>query len=157
MFQEPSDDIKKKGEDQAQGLLAHFSDFDPVDVYKAICSIKCAEILTRAFTTPAYSGVVEIVATFVETTMKAVEGNAGNRANGTAVLSLVEFVCPFRSNPGAELFAIRMHMFDTMILASAKKLGVEAQAKEAVDTMATAIFLFLSKNAVMVPRDSEVN
>ena len=153
---EPNDEIKKKGEDQANRLLAQFTDADPIDVYKAICSIKCAEILTRAFSTPAYPTVVEIVATFVESTMKAVDGNNGDRTKGMAVLSLVEFIYPFKPSPGAEPFAVRMQMFDTMILESAKKLGVEAQAKEAIDGMTAGLFLFLLKETVK-PRDGAVN
>jgi acetaldehyde dehydrogenase (acetylating) len=141
-------DILKQGEDQAMGLLAHFTSFDPVDVYKAVCSIKCAEILTRAFDTPAYPGVVEIVASFIETTMKAVEGNNGSAAQGRAILGLIEFVCPFQTNPGAEAFAVRMHMFDTIILESAKKLNCESAAKEAVDAMQHDIFLFLLKETI---------
>jgi|SRR5271157_4016115 len=158
MTPEPtSEDIKKKGEDKASHILTLLADSNPIDIYKAICSIKCAEVLTRAFATPAYPGIVEIVATFVETTMKAVDGNEGDRTKGMAILSLIEFISPFKPSPGAEPFAVRMQMFDTMILESAKKLGVEAQAKGAIDTMSAAIFLFLIKDASMLPRDSEVN
>jgi len=158
MFQEPTEDIKKLGEDQATGLLAHLSDSDPVDIYKAICSIKCAEILTRAFDTPAYPSVVEIVATFVETTMKLVDGNAGNRTNGMAVLSLVEFIAPFKSSPTPDAFAIRMHMFDTMILESAKKLKIEAAAKSAIDTLSRDILMFLLKTTgTPAPGNTEIN
>lgn len=157
MFQD-NDDIKKTAEDQAQGLLNILSDSDPIDIYKAICSIKCAEILTRAFGTTSYPGVVEIIAAFVESTMKAVDGNAGDKKNGLAVLSLLEFKYPFRSNPGAEAFAVRMHMFDTMIIESAKKLGVEPQARGAVEAMQRDIFIFLLKETVTAPTpDTEIN
>jgi hypothetical protein len=161
MFQESNEEIRKQGEDQAMGLLAHFNNppaCDPIDVYKAVCSIKCAEILTRAFDTTAYRGVVEIIATFVEKTMKAVEGNDGNRENGMAVLSLIEFVCPFKPSPGPDAFAVRMHMFDTLILESAKKLNIEAAAKEAIDTMQRDIIMFLIKEATLSsPGNSEIN
>lgn len=162
MFQEPTDDLKKQAEDRAEGLLAHFNTppaFDPVDVYKAVCSIKCAEILTRAFETTSYPAIVEIVATFIEKTMKCVEGNNGNATQGRAVLGLIEFVCPFRSNPGADAFAIRMHMFDTLIIESAKKLGVEPAAKEAIDNMQRDIFIFLLRDATAnaAPGNKEIN
>lgn len=157
MFQEPLDDIQKQGEDQALGLLSHLVSFESVDIYKSVCSIKCAEILTRAFDTPAYRGVVEIVATFISAIMKAVDGNDGSKANGMAILQIIETIAPFKSYPGAEAFAVRMHMFDTMILASAKKLGIEAQAKEAVDNMQRDIFVFLLQETAVSGGSTEIN
>lgn len=157
MFQDPTEDIKKQGEDQAEGLLTHLAINDPVDIYKAICSIKCAEILARSFETTAYRGMVEIVATFVESTMKLVDGNAGNKSEGMAILNIIELIAPFKPSPSADEFAIRIHMFDTMILAAAKRLGIDAGAKAAIDAMTRDIFLFLLKETAVAPGNSEIN
>jgi hypothetical protein len=165
LFQELTDEIKKKGEDQALGLIAHFNTppgFAPVDVYKAVCSIKCAEVLARSISSPAYFAVIEVVATFIEKTMKIVDGDAGSATNGRQVLAMIEFIAPFREKATTEEFAIRQAMFDAVILDASKKLNIEAPAKESIDGFHRDMFIAVLKDSstpvVRIPGDpSEIN
>jgi len=108
----------------------------PINIFKAACSIKCAEFMSRIRGNAAYGTIIKSLMTFLDGTLKVVATlkTKSNRDEGERVIAVLEETMPLTdevfSNPIA--YAKRQHTYDGIIMLAAAKMGVEAETKECI-------------------------
>jgi hypothetical protein len=136
--------LKTKGNERAatawEKLTAVAPPIDPINIYKAVCSIKCAEMLARfrSFDSANLADLITIIADFMEATIAEAGGaSTGDKADGMRAVTVIEGMFPFAEQDfnDPSLFAIRMHTLDGVMLLSAEKFGKEQETKGHIETM----------------------
>ena len=135
-------EFKNQGNLQAAALWevisAKVPPYDPVDLYKAVCTIKAAELLTRvrfSSTDVNIPALMKATEEFVDVTLRiAGGGESGNAESGFEAVEMLEELFPISesdfSDPSA--FATRQHTLDGLLLLSAVRFGKEQETKTAI-------------------------
>jgi hypothetical protein len=143
MFEELME-LKTKGNERAaaawEKLTAVAPPIDPINIYKAVCSVKCAEMLARfrSLNTNNLAELITIIADFMEATIREAGGaSSGDKADGMRAVTVIEGMFPFNEGDFSDpsLFAIRMHTLDGVMLLSAEKFDKEQETKNHIETM----------------------
>lgn len=159
--------IRQQGMERAAAIWETLENIpepvNPADVYKAACSIKCAEFLTRIKRHRMYMQLMQIVLEFLDTTLQIVPAEEGSEADGVRVINIFEKEMPLTdevfNDPTA--YATRQHVYDGIILLSSIKLGKEAETKACIERMqqdvAGLMVVTYLKEALLgnMPRGSE--
>lgn len=112
-----------------------------VDIYKAACSIKCAEFLSRIRNNSVYLEITKLLAGFVDETITIIGDGSGDRIGGFRVIDLIEREMPLTKEiyEDAAAYATRQHVYDALILLAAAKLGKAEETKDAIDHLQKGI------------------
>ena len=132
--------FQQEGAEQAATLWSQLSaavpPFDPHDAFKAICTIKGAELLTRLkFSTPddKFMPLLLAINTFVESTL-TISGGAktGSMDEGMRAIQALESAYPVAEEDfhSPAKFAVRQHTLDGMLLLAAVRFGKEQEVKD---------------------------
>lgn len=157
MLHEKLVELKNKGLENAAtawvSLTAIEPPIDPIDIFKAVCSVKCAEMLARFIKFDASENLAElvIVADFMDATINVAGGaETGDKAEGLRAIDAVEKMFPFDQtafhDPG--LFAIRMHTLDGVLLLSAQRFGKEQEVKDLILSMQKGFMKVVIQNFI---------
>ena len=133
--------LQQAGMEKAATLWEMFvpTKIAPVNIYKASCSIKCAEFLMRIRNNGLYMDIAKLLADFMEETLRIAdgEGTDSDRQEGFLVIELLERDMPMTEeifdDPAA--YATRQHVYDALILLAGAKMGKENETKEAIQTL----------------------
>lgn len=124
----------------------------PVNIYKASCSIKSAEFLTRIRNNSLFRDIAQLLAAFMNETLEIADGEGTNadRSEGFQAVELIEREMPLTKEifDDAAAYATRQHVFDGLIMLAAAKMGKAEEAKQCIDNlqkgvaraMVTAVF-----------------
>ena len=112
----------------------------PVDIYKAACSLKCAEFMTRIRRNPLFLTIMKSIGEFLDGTA-AVVGDAGDRDEGLRAVSVIEEAMPMTPEvfEDATACATRQHVFDGVIMLASAKMGRDKETKECLDRLQEGI------------------
>ena len=140
--------VKQNGMERAASIWAMLESlpqpFDPVNIYKIACSIKCAEFITRIKNTNVYSMMLSFLMDFLDTTrMIADDGNEvtkGTIEEARRCASVLEEAMPFtpKAFNDPKAYAERQHTFDGLIMLAAVKMGKEVPTKVCIDKLQEA-------------------
>jgi hypothetical protein len=110
--------------------------FHPVNIYKAACSIKCAEFMMRLRDNPASTMTLKFLMAFLDRTLEIAEplNDYTNRDEGMDIVKILEQAMPFTAevfqDPTA--YATRQHVYDGIIMLAAAKMGKEIETREVI-------------------------
>lgn len=148
--------LRQAGMEKAAVLWEMFESFptplNPVNIFKASCSIKSAEFLSRIQNNGLYSDIMHLIAVFMDETLALAggEGIPSDMGEGFQVIDLLEREMPLSQeifdDPAA--YAQRQHVYDGLILLAAAKMGKQTEVAACLDrfqkgvgrAMVTAIF-----------------
>src|SRR5277367_512157 len=85
----------------------------PVNIFKASCSAKCAEFMTRLHNNPLFAVVVKSIARFLDGTLKiASEFGGSNKDEGMRVIEIFDEAMPLTMEvfDDARAYATRQHV-----------------------------------------------
>jgi hypothetical protein len=114
--------------------------FNPVNLFKAVCTIKSAELLTRL----SQSGgsdlqeFLDAIGAFVESTLEVAGGaTAGDQEGGMTAVKTLEALFPISKADFEDpaRFAIRQHALDALLFKAASDFNKESETKAAVQTL----------------------
>ena len=137
--------IRQRGMEKAATIWATLESLsapiEPVNVYKACCSIKLAEFVARTLNHSLFSMLLAACDGFVDDTLKIVEGMKGDTKEGERVLAVIENDMPMTDEVAADsaAYAQRQHVYDGLILLAAAKMGKEEETKAAITRMQDTI------------------
>jgi len=107
-----------------------------VNIYKASCSIKCAEFLARLRDNPAYSMTMRSLMAFLDSTLEiaAPLSEFSNKEEGMRVIAVLEEAMPLTQEVYEDpaKYAMRQHIYDGIIMLAAARMGKEEQTKEVI-------------------------
>jgi len=157
--------VKQNGMERAASIWAMLESlpqpFDPVNIYKTACSIKCAEFITRIKNTNVYSMMITPLMDFLDTTRTiADDGNEvtkGTIEEGHRCADVFEEAMPFTSKSfnDPKSYAERQHTFDGLIMLAAVKMGKEVPTKVCIDKLQEAAAKVMLVALMMEPEGSE--
>lgn len=163
MDQKTLDEMQQKGMERAAALFQTLEQteppFTPVDIFKTVCSMKCAEILTRTNTAfpELLPDMVAIIGDFVAGTLESAEttGQRGKMAEARRVNEVIEAIYPFDEVKMKDPIesTIRMHMFDGVILLAASKFNREQETKEDIESLQMGMQGLLVMNLIANVRE----
>jgi hypothetical protein len=134
-------ELKNKGVKQAQELSDKLSpSLVPVNLFKAICTIKSAELLTRLRHSDGndlgkFLGAVGI---FVDSSLTIAGGSdSGDEEGGRVAIQTLEELFPISEEDFRDpsRFAIRQHTLDALLVFTAQSMGKETETQEAIQTL----------------------
>ena len=149
--------LRQKGMEQAaiawESIEQEQPPFDPINVFKACSSVKCAEMLTRLrHSSPGtFQAVVPIISEFLEGTLKDIGGTkTGNMEEGMRIVRKIEGLFPFKQEEfdDPSLFAIRQHTYDGVLILAASQFGAEQMIKQRIEDMQMEIAMHLLMAAI---------
>jgi len=113
---------------------------EPVNIYKAVCAVKCSEFVARVRRSPLFDLLASLVAEFLNGTIE-IGDNGGSIREGKRALAVVEGAMPLTpeafGDPAA--YAVRQHVYDGIIMLSAAKMGKEKETRECIDRLTAGI------------------
>jgi hypothetical protein len=131
--------------------------FQPVNIFKAACSVKCAEFLSRVRDNPLYPELSPLISRFMEETINIVGRESANQVEGFKVVEFFEKEMPLTQEifEDAAAYAQRQHVYDGMIMLAAARMGKEEETKKCltrlqkgcVRVMIMALFVDAMKQA----------
>lgn len=116
---------------------------EPIDIYKATVSVKCAEFLARVHNSIVFGDLMRAISEFLESTLEIAErdGAFGSLAEGRRVQAVLGDDMPMTTevfgDPSA--YAERQHVYDGIIMLAAAKMGREADTKACLERMHAGI------------------
>jgi hypothetical protein len=137
-------ELKNEGVKQAQQLSEKLTgrlvNAQPVNIYKAICTIKSAELLTRLRHSDGndLAEFLGAVGGFVDASLTIAGGaESGDEEGGRLAIEALEELFPISEEDFRDpaRFAIRQHALDAMLLLSAQGFGKEQEVKTAIETL----------------------
>jgi hypothetical protein len=137
--------IKQHGMEQAATLWETLETLpepiDPINIYKAACSAKCAEFMMRIRNNPVAVVLMGTLMKFLDETMKITGGQKGSKEEGMRVVTEIERAMPLTQEifDDAVAYATRQHAYDGIIMLSAAKMGKETETKEAIDRFQASV------------------
>jgi hypothetical protein len=148
--------LRQTGMEKAAGLWEMFQTLPtpiaPVNIYKAACSIKCAEFLARIRNNSLYFDIARQLTEFMDETLRIAEGEGtkSDMDEGFRAIKLMEREMPLTGEifDDAAAYATRQHVYDGVIVLAAARMGKETEVKECIENlqkgvgraMVTAIF-----------------
>jgi hypothetical protein len=108
----------------------------PVNIYKAVCSIKCAEFMLRLRDNPAAGMTLKSLLLFLDNTLEIAKPLSAysNQDEGMRAVKVLEDAMPMTSevfqDPSA--YASRQHTYDGVIMLAAVKMGKEVETQEVI-------------------------
>jgi hypothetical protein len=137
-------ELKNQGSAQAETLWAtltqKFAASDPVNIYKAVCTIKSAELLTRLRHSDGNDlpEFLKAIGTFVDASLSiAGGGQSGDQEVGATAIRTLEELFPISEEDFTDpsRFAIRQHTLDGLLLLSSKSFSKEQETRQAIETL----------------------
>ena len=133
--------IKQDGMEKAavlwETLEALPQPIEPVNIFKAACSVKCAEFMTRIRNHPVALTIMKFILEFLDSTLQITGEESGSRDEGMRVVEVFEEAMPLTEEvySDAAAYATRQHVYDGVIMLAAAKMGKETEAKECIDQL----------------------
>src|SRR5271167_3475843 len=151
-IREEVEHIKQLGMEQAaaiwETLEALPQPVDPVNIFKAACSVKCAEFITRVRNHPIAMTIMKSILEFLDSTLQLAEDNDGSRDEGMRVVEVMEAAMPLTdeiyNDPAA--YATRQHVYDGLIMLSAAKMGKAPEAKECINRLQSGVAIAMIRS-----------
>jgi len=113
----------------------------PVNIFKAVSSVKCAEFANRVRSHRLAPALTRIAIKFLNDTLDVLGVDAGDIFEGARALDVLAENMPLTdeiyNDPAA--YATRQHVYDGLLLLAAAKLGKEAETKRCLDHMQEGI------------------
>jgi hypothetical protein len=133
--------IRQAGMEKAAEVwetLEHLpSPVDPVNIYKAASSLKCAEFISRLRAHKLAYVLSKLMLQFLDDTVVIVGIDAGEVIEAARVISLIEEAMPLTdeifNDPMA--YATRQHVYDGLLLLAAARLGKEVETQKCLTDM----------------------
>jgi hypothetical protein len=121
---------------------------EPVNIFKAACSVKCAEFMTRVRNHPMALMLMKSVLQFLEATRQVTEDNNGSQEEGMRVVTIFEEAIPLTDEVynDAAAYATRQHVYDGVIMLAAAKLGKEAEVKDCIDEFQRSVAMAMIRS-----------
>src|SRR5271170_4123966 len=99
-------ELRQQGMERAAAIWETLETSDPVhpvNIYKAACSIKCAEFMTRLRDNPAYGSIIQSLMKFLDGTLEIAKAykEHSSQDEGVRVITILEEAMPLT----AEVFA----------------------------------------------------
>lgn len=137
--------LKQKGLEQAAAIWETLENLpqpiDPVNIYKAACSAKCAEFLSRIRHNTLFDEILGALMQFLDGTLKITGDVKSDKDEGMRVIDTITQAMPLTddvfNDPAA--YATRQHVYDGIIMLSAAKMGKEAETKECIDLLQASV------------------
>jgi hypothetical protein len=138
--------IRQQGMEKAATIWETFENlptpFSPVNIFKAACSIKCAEFVSRIRSNDLLLLLSEYIGAFLDETL-AVAGTSTEAAidEGMRVVDTLEKEMPLTDEifEDPARYATRQHVYDGLIMLSAAKMGKEKEAKGCIDRLQSGV------------------
>jgi hypothetical protein len=134
--------IREQGMERAASIWETLENLpqpvEAVNVFKAACSIKCAEFMTRVHNNPVFPVIMKSLVQFMDGTLSVVENVAGSdSSNGMRVVAVLEEAMPLTAEifADAAAYATRQHVYDGLIMLAAAKMGKEQETKACIDRL----------------------
>src|SRR5271154_3878902 len=132
-------ELRQQGMERAASIWETLETSDPVhpvNIYKAACSIKCAEFMTRLRDNPAYGSIVRSLTQFLDGTLDIAIAykEHSNKVEGVRVIMILEEAMPLTAEVFADpaAYAMRQHTYDGIIMLAAAKMGKEVETREVI-------------------------
>jgi hypothetical protein len=138
--------IRQQGMEKAASLWEALENLptpvDPVNIFKAACSIKCAEFVSRIRSNDLLVLLAEFIGAFLDETKALTEVNdAASQAEGMRVVKTIEELMPLTKEifEDPALYATRQHVYDGLIMLSGAKMGKEKEVKGCIDRLQSGV------------------
>jgi hypothetical protein len=144
--------IKQEGMERAAAIWEVLENqpqpFDPANIYKACCSVKCAEFISRTLTHRLAPALMEAVMKFLDDTLVLVPSEVGSTEEGERVMDVLSLEMPLTEEiyNDPSKYATRQHVYDGLILLAAMKLGKEEETKTVLHEMQQSVARALIAN-----------
>lgn len=144
MILEEAQKLKDQGMERAaiawEKLTSEVPPIDPINIFKAVCSIKCAELMSRFSTSKAshLGEHITVIADFLEAAIKEAGGTeSGTKEEALRAVDIVEKYFPFDREAFGDpaLFATRLHTLDGIIMLCAQRFNKEKEVRELIENM----------------------
>lgn len=113
----------------------------PVNIFKAVSSVKCAEFANRVSAHKHARPLTRIAVKFLNDTLDIIGTDNGEIFEGARALDILAENMPMTDEifNDPEAYATRQHVYDGLLLLAAAKLGKETETKRCLDAMQEGI------------------
>jgi len=138
--------IRQQGFEQAAVIWETLENLSqpilPINIYKAACSSKCAEFLTRLRNNILLTAVMRPITEFLDGTLKIAEDFTGsNGFEGLRAVAIFEEAMPLTGEVfrDTKKYAQRQHTYDALIMLASVKMGKEEETKQCIEHLQAGI------------------